>query len=311
MLIIEFPTLINPIEYVEFFNPSGICELRLNKSKLKFKYDWLVQYIRSQGLNDAENITALLDYRTGKSVSKNLRQYSQFTIIRHPGRRLNFGNLSYCIENNILLDDRDFVIGCISPHDYDIYKYLSARLKRNKTIRLALFYADNRLLSQIISGESDNSKSIWFIITLIPYIRTNLCDFYIQLPTFARNNMNVIDRLWLFCENYPDDQKKIAILRVLLTMSDDIVNNESIYKFIDPHILYELYFKYGLNKRITFKFNNLDIMVALIRGDPNSHNLIESDNYLKIMQLIKINNLHKDEYFMSKIHYYNIKLVIF
>ena len=132
------------------------------------------------------------------------------------------------------------------------------------------------------------------------------------MPTFARNNMNVIDRLWLFCENYPDDQKKIAILRVLLTMSDDIVNNESIYKFIDPHILYELYFKYGLNKRITFKFNNLDIMIALIRGDPNSHNLIESENYyLNIMQLIKINNLHKDDYFMSKIHYYNIKLVIF
>ena len=81
MLIIDFPTLINPIEYVEFFNPSGICELRLNKSKLKFKYDWLVQYIRSQGLNDAENITALLDYRTGKSVSKNLRQYSKLFLV--------------------------------------------------------------------------------------------------------------------------------------------------------------------------------------------------------------------------------------
>ena len=166
MLIVDFPTLINPIEYVEFFNPSGICELRLNKSKLKFKYDWLVQYIRSRGLNDADNITALLDYRTGKSISRNLRQYSQFTIIRHISRHILINDTyfweamgmrsksEFTIADHsnstlsshdfieiirhdsykILLDDFDFVIGTLKYfiHDIDIYCQIPDRIKLNK-----------------------------------------------------------------------------------------------------------------------------------------------------------------------------------
>jgi hypothetical protein len=282
MLIVDFPTLINPIEYVEFFNPSGICELRLNKSKLKFKYDWLVQYIRSRGLNDAENITALLDYKTGKSLSKNLRQYSQFTIIRHISRHILINDTyfweamgmrsksEFTIADHsnstlsshdfieiirhdsykILLDDFDFVIGTLKyfVHDIDISCQIPDRIKLNKKFIKTILsdYPDHidHIANFIETVKPPCLRDIQFVLSL-----KNIIYIYTELSYELQINIDIVDKLW----------------RQYIRESDDSdngcnFNSSRIYNCLTNTIHPEIIIKYNIFDRYDIETDDIIIM---------------------------------------------------
>jgi hypothetical protein len=143
-------------EYIEFYNLSGTCEL---KTKLRIKsYDKILRYLRKQNIQDADNITALVDYKTGAQISEfpNIAQYTQFTIIRHPLRKLIMdwemydtgGPIypPYRDEDIILCDDRDFMIkflkGEAQEHDHVFTLKISNRLNSDIKVVKTLLEMD-------------------------------------------------------------------------------------------------------------------------------------------------------------------------
>jgi hypothetical protein len=156
MFIIHIPEL-NNREYIEFYNLSGTCEL---KTKLRIKsYDKILRYLRKQNIQDADNITALVDYKTGAQISESpdIAQYTQFTIIRHPLRKLimdweMYGKGGpifppYRNEDIILCDDRDFMIkfltGEAQEHEQHVFNLkISNRLNSDIKVVKTLLEMD-------------------------------------------------------------------------------------------------------------------------------------------------------------------------
>jgi hypothetical protein len=211
MFIIHIPEL-NTHEYIEFYNLSGTCEL---KTKLRIKsYDKILRYLRKQNIQDAENITALVDYKTGAHISEspNIAQYTQFIIIRHPTRSkylmdLSDTGLTYPHNGDILYDDRDFVIRYIL-YDYGylgdmvFYSRISNRLKSDKKI-VKLILEDEIWNSN--NEETINSPLRGEVINGIQYINSkrfmlknkNLVSLYPYLPYKLQLDIDIIYNAWL------------------------------------------------------------------------------------------------------------------
>ncbi len=226
MFIIHIPEL-NTHEYIEFYNLSGTCEL---KTKLRIKsYDKILRYLRKQNIQDADNITALLDYKTGAHISEspNIAQYTQFTIIRHPLRKLimdlnlysdrnNLVYPPYRYEDRILCDDRDFVVKFLNikhEHSTRIFTLkISNRLNSDKKVVKTLLkieqwgynYEDedfNKMATEMfnkIDYKFIGNKE--FILELM-----YLNHLYEYLPYELQIDIDIICHIWHYYVNDPNN----------------------------------------------------------------------------------------------------------
>ncbi len=218
MFIFYIPEL-NTREYIKFYNLSGTCEL---KTKLRIKsYDKILRYLRTQNIQDAEDITALMDYKTGAHISEfpNIAQYTQFTIIRHPLRKLimddkyyyNLGDSVYPPfrdEDIILFDDRDFVSRYLRSRDINL---ISMVFHLKISDRLLLY---KKIVKRILKGHVWNRVYNGYIATDIAmsvfsridcrFINNkqfmlefdNLDILYVYLPYELQTDIDIIYCIW-------------------------------------------------------------------------------------------------------------------
>jgi hypothetical protein len=233
MFIIHIPEL-NTHEYIEFYNLSGTCEL---KTKLRIKsYDKILRYLRKQNIQDAENITALVDYKTGAHISEspNIAQYTQFTIIRHQLRKLIMDSRFYYYKNDlvfppyrdedlILCDDRDFMINFLNgeavDHDSLVFTLkISNRLNSDKKVVKALLdmdiwterYEDARIIK--MATEMFNKIDHKFISNKEFMLEMLCCyEIYQYLPYDLKIDIDIIYRIWepYYDNGYPNTYDKI------------------------------------------------------------------------------------------------------
>ena len=251
MIILAIPRLTKPIVYIEFYNLSGLCELRVKKYKInEMSYDRILKYLRSskRGLKDAYNITALLDYKTGSVISDIIP--SQFTIIRHQLRKLllddinedNY-NLYTNKDNKILFDDRDFIIKYNVSVGIGIipsfYLNISKRLKLDETI-VALVI--NNILwsnySSIERAEVFNTFNNKQVLLKINY----LYDIYEFLPYEMQIDNDIVncmcDQLLPIINDRTSDHLYKSIIE---TIHPDALNSDLLRKYVPIDILVELY----------------------------------------------------------------------
>jgi hypothetical protein len=135
MIIFDY-ILSNNHNIIQFYNLSGLCELRINKKNIEHKtYDECVQYIRRK--LDDHSVTAIKNFNTNMSSSI---LYNNI-IIRNIYRNEIFGcyaeytvhNVLSMPDNKILFDDKDLMFNILQSFPA-LYANLSERLKYDSHI---------------------------------------------------------------------------------------------------------------------------------------------------------------------------------